>query len=150
MAPTAVLLKLTTTTTAMTTTTNNNLSAYIANNSVVNSAFFFGTFQDTAVWSINLSIRTIVPSTNSAGLFRTVMIAIPFIRHIIFLFSSLSVFLSNLTVPVAAYFPLSTGSTARKTESIVDSIRLVFFFSLIIFKTLSSSTPPINQRWYRI
>ena len=127
MAPTAVHFKHITTTTTMTTITINSLSAYISNTSVVNSTFFFGTFQDTAVRSINLSIRTIVPSTNSAGPFHTVMIAIPFIRHIIFLFSSLSVFLSNLTVPVAAYFPLPTGSTARKTESIVDSIRLVFF-----------------------
>ena len=55
------------------------------------------------------------------------MITILFIRHILSLFFSLSVFLSNLTVPVAEYFSLPTGSAARKTERIVDSIRPVFF-----------------------
>ena len=77
--------------------------------------------------SINLSIRTIVPPTISAEPFRLAMIAIIFIRHILSLFSSLSVFLSNLTVPVAAYFSHPIGSATRETERIVDSIRLVFF-----------------------
>ena len=124
MASTAVLLKPTITTTAMIATTNNNLSAYIANNSVVNSAFFFrhvlrhGSTKhqpfDSHDRSSDHQHRTFSHSNdrnsiNSSHSF------------------SLSVFFSNFTVPVAAYFSLPTGLAARETERIVDPIRPVFF-----------------------
>ena len=92
MAPIIVHFKHITTTTTMTTITINSLSAYISNTSVVNSTFFFGTFQDTAVRSINLSILTIVPPIICAEPSRTAMITILYIRHIVSLLISLSVF----------------------------------------------------------
>ena len=61
MAPTADQdFSTTTTTNTMNTTTNNNISACIANTSVVNSESFFEAYQDTAVGSSELTIRTIV------------------------------------------------------------------------------------------
>ena len=109
MTPTAILYFSSTTTNAITTITNNNLSAYIANTSVVNSAFF--------------TIRRIVLPTISAEPYRKVIIAILFVRRIISLSSSPSVSLSDLTATVVAYFKLSTGSTEREAKRIVDSIR---------------------------
>ena len=132
----------------MATTTNNNLSAYIANTSVVNSAFFFRTFQDTVVRSMNLLIRTIVPPNISVEIFRIAIIAILFIRQILSLSSSLSIFFSNMTVPVVVYFLLPTGSAARATERIVDSIRPVFYIDNL--QGIEFLDFPINQRWYRI
>ena len=55
------------------------------------------------------------------------MIAILFFRRILSLSSSPSIFIYDLTTTVAAYFTLHTGSTERKAERIVDSIRQTFF-----------------------
>ena len=126
MAPTAVLHKLTTIT-AMITTINNSLSADIANTIVVNSASSFGTFQDTAVGSSDLTIHTIVPPNISAEPYRKAMIAILFFRRILSLSSSPSVSISDLTATVAGYFTHSTGSAEREAERIVDSICHAFF-----------------------
>ena len=75
MAPIVDLDFSTTTTTARTTTTNNSQSTYIANTSVVNSASFLKTSQDTMVGNSELKTRTIVPPTISAELCRKAMIS---------------------------------------------------------------------------
>ena len=106
----------------MKTTTNNNLSTYIANTSVVNSVSFFGAFQDTAVGSSDLTIRTIVPPNISAEPYRKSMIAILFFRRTISFSSSPSISISDSTATIAAYFTLPIGLEERETERIVDSI----------------------------
>ena len=127
MAPTVVLHNLTTTTTAMYTISNNNLSVYITNSSVVNSASFFGAFQDTAVGSSNLTIRTIVPPNIGTEPYRKTMINILLLRLIFSLSSSSSVSISNLTAATAAYFTLPIGSVEREVEHIVDWIHHASF-----------------------
>ena len=127
MTPIAVLHKLTTTTTAMNITTNNTLSVYIANTSVVNSASFFESFQDTAIGSSDLTIRAIVPPDISAEPYRKAMIAILFFRRILHLSSFPSVSISDLTATIAAYFTLPADSAEREAERIVDSILHAFF-----------------------
>ena len=130
MAPTAVLSKLTSTTVKMNTTTYNTLSAYIANTSVVNSVSFFGKYRDIVV-GCELTIRTIVPPSISAELYRKAMIAILLFRRILSLSSSLFVTISVLTATVAAYFAMPTGSAEREAEleaeRIVESVRHAFF-----------------------
>ena len=88
----------------MNTTTNNNLSACIANTSVVNSESFFGAYQDTAVVSSELTIRTIVPPSISSEPYRKAMITILFFRRII----SLSL------LPLPSLFAISTTGAAER------------------------------------
>ena len=83
MAPTADQDFSIATTDTMNTTTNNTLSAYIANTSVANPESFFGAYQDTAVGSSELSIRTIVPPSISSEPYRKAMITILFFRRIL-------------------------------------------------------------------
>ena len=127
MVPTVVLHKVTTTTTAMNTTTNNTLSTNTANNIVVNSASFFEAFQDTAVGSSELTIRTIALPDISAEPYRIVMIAILFFRCILSLSSSPSVSISDLIATIVAYFTLPIGSAEREAERIVGLICHAFF-----------------------
>ena len=112
----------------MNTTTNNNISACIANTSVVKSESFFGAYQDTAVGSSELTIRTIVPPPIRSEPYRKSMIVILFFRHILSLslISSLSVSFCDLTATVKAYFGITTGDAECKAERIVDSIRQAF------------------------
>ena len=97
----------------MNTTTNNHISAYTANTSVINLAFFFETFQDTTVGRSDLTILTIVPPTISAEPYRKAMIANLFFPRILSLSSSPSIYISNLTATVAAYFALPTVSNVN-------------------------------------
>ena len=127
MAPTADQELSTTTTTDTMNTTNNTISAYIANTSVANPDSFFGAYQDTAVGSSELSIRTIVPPSISSEPYRKAIIAILFFRRILSLSSSPSVSFSDLTAKVAAYLGIPTGAAEREAERIVDSIRQAFF-----------------------
>ena len=126
MAPTTVLSTLTSTIVKMNTTTTNTLSVYIANTSVVNSVSFFGKFQDTAVGN-ELTIRTIVPPNINAESYRKAIFAIIIFRRILSLSSFPSITISDLTVTVAAYFAMSTGSAKREAECIAESIRHAVF-----------------------
>ena len=129
--------------------TNNNLSVYIASTCVVNSTPFFGAFQDAAVGSSELTIRTIVPPNISTKPYRKAMIAILFYRRILSLSSSPSVSIRDLTTNLSAYFTLLTDSAKSEAEHIVDSTCHAFP-TLIIFKAVGCSITPVHQRWYRI
>ena len=78
-----------------------------------------------------LTIRTIVPPSISAELYRKAMIAILLFRRILSLSSSLFITISVLTATVAAYFAMPTGSAEREAEleaeRIVESVRHAFF-----------------------
>ena len=74
-----------------------------------------------------LTIRTIVPPSISAELYRKAMIAIILFRRILSLSSSLFVTISVLTATVAAYFAMPTGSVELEAERIVESVRHTFF-----------------------
>ena len=116
-----------TTTNAMTTTTNNTLSVYIANTCVVNSASFFGGFQQTTVGSNDVTIHTIVPPAISAEPYRKVMAIILFFCRILALSNSPSISLSDLTTTVTLHFDVNTKVAEREAESIVESNYYDFF-----------------------
>ena len=72
-------------------------------------------------------IRTIVPPNISAESYRKAMITILFFRRIIFLSSSPSVTISDLTATVVASFAMPIGSVEREVQRIVESVRHAFF-----------------------
>ena len=90
---------------------------------------FFGAFQDTAVEISDLTIRTIIPPNISIEKYRKAMIVIFFSLYSFSLSSFPFVFISDLSVTVAAYFTLPTGSIEREAKRIVGSILNTFFNS---------------------
>ena len=145
MAPTVVLSKCTSTTVKMNTTTNNTLSTYIAHTSVVNSLYFCGKYQNTAV-GCELTIRTIVPPRIRTDPYRKSMIVLLFFRCILSLSSSPYITISDLTATVASYFAMPTWSVEREAERIVESVRHVFVVvgNLQCIGFLDSSGKPIK------
>ena len=149
MAPTSVFDKLTTTTIKMTTTTNNNLSAYIANNSVVNSGFFSERFRTRQCEES--TCRFTRPFFRPSALNPFAQQWSQFYLFVTF-FLSFSLFLFFLAIWLCLLQSIShflqVRRHVRRNASLTRSA--LFFFILIIFRVLSSSTSRINQHWYRI
>ena len=127
-----------TTTNAMTTTTNNTLSVYIANTCVVNSASFFGGFQQTTVGSNDVTIHTIVPPAISAEPYRKVMAIILFFCRILALSNSPSISLSDLTTTVT----LRNSRNVRRKASWNPTITIFSMF--LTFRASILFIPLVN------
>ena len=129
IVPTAVPIKLISTITTMnnsnpTTQRNNTLS--LSNGMDGPTSSRFDIYQQNKIGSNEVSIRTLVPASISIENYRKALNAKICFRNILTLFITPSVSSSDFMTTVASYFRINMGSSERKVEGVVDSIRKDF------------------------
>ena len=155
IVPTAVPIKLISTITTMnnsnpTTQTNNTLS--LSNGMDGPTSSRFDIYQQNKIGSNEVSIRTLVPASISIENYRKALNAKICFRNILTLFITPSVSSSDFMTTVASYFRINMGSSERKVEGVVDSIRKDFCAGRQIYQFVweSNSSPRFNSSPYEI
>ena len=111
-------------------TTNTNDSKSSATSRVTVSSNF-GVHQQNSNGSNDISIRTLVPNTNSLEPYHKALISKLFFRQIKTYFETPFISFSDLMSTVASYFGLNTGSAEREAEFTAISISVFFPLFLI-------------------